>query len=1381
MLASLPTWAKRLTGAFVLVPVVLFGGARHAAAAQALQPTLPGHYPTATVRPNPLFETSSEGRNAVQALTSSSQVRVAAAVATAMVGYGLVRSMSGSGRGSVAAGAMALAEAPPMPATSRARSERLDQLYIEIEELKARNTRIWELAMQLMEEDATLSVEDATFKAASSMDLDNPEEAAAAALAANSRTAERLAVAAVTATNATAAAAVPAEAVMVGAGAPPMRPSGGASRGAPGLADVTAAAAASVAAAVATAAEAGVPMRPAGGGSRMSMPTAPVSDSRVPPTMPLTDRPGARSRSGPEAPLPPPSNKPPPPPPVQLPPDSSRVSVREAVKAFEAGTTTTTRAPPPSHSASADPGAPAPPAAPAAPAQPNLAAWAGDVLQKTAKAEPTVPPPQAVNGEAFTSSFSNPAASAASAPAEPKPAIRPTGRRSAAAPRPQRTFRSAAPPPETMNPSFDVPADSPRPEDYLKTVDARTSDGRLNPSFASASTVDSAAAAYTPMAPPAPAAPAATDEPAWFNPFSWFQQRGEADERSGTNPSFDASLATAQPETLASSILKAAESTEAGPEAGIGAAAAASASAWSEALTKGAAPGDFTPVEQVAELLDVAMKTEEFKYPKYDPLRNALACASAPSAAHKYDMVRGLLRGSGSSSGSGAAEQSRKYDLIFDLLKSLRTSGEPAAIMASGDPKYDPVWCLLNMREPARGSLSKYDLVGTLLKAALEASPQPSRYDPLQVILQARPVPAGTRFKYCIAQVLLRGGWQQPLSAGLAELPSWDPMSGVVGTKGASRAPAATAASAADGAVARRRSKYDMLGQVVDTVATLPDELASGKWAEQPRDPLLMSAFETLEQQQGAARSKYDMIGTALDSVAALPDQLSSGAFAEANGRELLVSTLKEAAEEGAWGLARRLRNGAGLAWGAVSRAGNAVARAAGMPYEMEPGVQVVPEGSGRGWSYAAAPRAAGSSTTFKARSSSGGRLEELPAVLFRFRGGRGEDSASRTMSPTEVREAKKRSAVVARDALAAEAALAAAAPAPCPEAVKQVAKAAAASAPVAPATPSPAPAAATPAPEPAPAAAAAPAAGPAAGPSQPVPQAQPQAQVARSISPTAMDRANRSAARGARQQQPEASTSAHTSNPPASTSSFATSSSNGRMDRAVVPPLRRKTAAPVQPHKKAPAAASSAAAAPAVDSLSVASLPQFMDDQALSAALSAAASGAGALGGVGSVDEVSTSLQLADVAVDLLVLSTARGVPRPTLMELVDRFGEEFIDLAAQLRVARRDSALLGRHAAVARVTQIASAETDATVAWSKLYGQAGAVRAAEIGMPAFLAECRRSYPLLAALLTTGDVSQAVNVLAILCNLVRDEPEAVAPMAVEAPAMKAVPAPVKA
>ncbi|KAG2438717.1 hypothetical protein HXX76_005263 [Chlamydomonas incerta] len=1334
--------------------MVLFGGARHAAAAQVLQPTLPDRYPAATVRPNPLFETSSEGRNAVQALTASNQVRVAAAVATAMVGYGLVRSISGSGRGSVAAGATALAEAPPMPTTSQARSERLDQLYIEIEELKARNTRIWELAMQLMEEDSTLSVEDATLKAASSMDLDNPEEAAAAALAANSRTAERLTAAATTVV-----AAAPAEAMLAavgGAGAPPMRPSGGASRGGPALADVTAAAAASVAAAVATAAEAGVPMRPAGGASRMAPPTAPVSDSRVPPTMPLTDRPGARSRSGPEAPLPPPSNKPPPPPPVQLPPDSSRVSVREAVKAFEAGAAPKAAAPPPP---------PAAAAAPVAQAQANLAAWAGDVLQKTANAEPAVPPPQPVNGDAFTSSFSNPAA-AAPTPAEPKPAIRPTGRRSAPPPKPQRTFRSAAAAPETKNPSFDVPADSPRPEDYLKAVDARTADGRLNPSFASASVVDSAAAEYTPAAPVAPAAPAAADEAAWFNPFSWFKQRGEEDERSSTNPSFDASLAVAQPETLAGSILKAAEVTEAGPEAGIGAAAAASAAAWSEALTKGAAPGDFAPVEQVAELLDVAMKTEEFKYPKYDPLRNVLASASAPSAAHKYDMLRGLLRASGSRSGGAAAEvaaaQSRKYDLIFDLLQSLRTSGEPGAIMASGDPKYDPVWCLLNMREPARGSLSKYDLVGTLLKVALEASPQPSRYDPLQVILQARPVPPGTRFKYCIAQVLLRGGWQQPLESGLAQLPSWDPMSGVVGATGASRAPATAAAVSK---VARLRSKYDMLGQVVDTVAALPEELASGKWAEQPRDLLLTSAFETLEQQQGAARSKYDMIGTALDTVAALPEQLSSGAFAEANGRELLVSTLKETVEEGPWGLARRMRNGAGLAWGAVARVGNAVARTAGLPYEVEPGVQVVPEGSGRGWSYAAAPRAAASSsaTTIKARSSSGSRLEELPAVLFRFRGGRGEDTTSRTMSPTEIREAKKRSAVVARDALAAEAALAAAAPAPSPEAVRQVAKAAAASAPTAPAAPAPAPAAATPAPSPAPAAASV--------PSQP----QPQAPIARSISPTAMDRANRPAARGGRHQQPEASNAAQAPAPASSSTP-----TNGRLDRAVVPPLRRKTAAPVQPHKKASAPAA-AAPAPSVDSLSVASLPQFMDDQALSAALSAAASGAGALGGVGSVDEVTTSLKLGDVAVDLLVLSTARGVPRPTLVELVDRFGEEFIDLAAQLRVARRDSALLSRHAAIARVTNIASEESDATVAWSKLYGQAGAVRAAEIGMPAFLAECRRSYPLVAALLTTGDVSQAVNVLAILCNLVRDEAEVAAPMAVETPAVKAVPASVKA
>lgn len=66
------------------------------------------------------------------------------AVATAMVGYGLVRSSmttSPAGRGSIAAGAGAVAvldrPAPrALPLTSKARTERLDELAEEIEKLK---------------------------------------------------------------------------------------------------------------------------------------------------------------------------------------------------------------------------------------------------------------------------------------------------------------------------------------------------------------------------------------------------------------------------------------------------------------------------------------------------------------------------------------------------------------------------------------------------------------------------------------------------------------------------------------------------------------------------------------------------------------------------------------------------------------------------------------------------------------------------------------------------------------------------------------------------------------------------------------------------------------------------------------------------------------------------------------------------------------------------------------------------------------------------------------------------------------------------------------------------------------------------------------------
>jgi hypothetical protein len=61
-----------------------------------------------------------------------------------------------------------------------------------------------------------------------------------------------------------------------------------------------------------------------------------------------------------------------------------------------------------------------------------------------------------------------------------------------------------------------------------------------------------------------------------------------------------------------------------------------------------------------------------------------LAHGAAPTSAAKYDMLRGLLRTcnakAAAAAGAAAAQAgeagSRKYDLIFDLLQALRTSGE---------------------------------------------------------------------------------------------------------------------------------------------------------------------------------------------------------------------------------------------------------------------------------------------------------------------------------------------------------------------------------------------------------------------------------------------------------------------------------------------------------------------------------------------------------------------------------------------------------------------------------------------------------------------------------------------------------------------------------
>jgi hypothetical protein len=70
---------------------------------------------------------------------------------------------------------------------------------------------------------------------------------------------------------------------------------------------------------------------------------------------------------------------------------------------------------------------------------------------------------------------------------------------------------------------------------------------------------------------------------------------------------------------------------------------------------------------------------------RYDPLRNFFSDFSAPSGAHTYDMLRGLLRAgraekqrepAAAASASAPAAKPLKYDLIYDLLQSVRTSGK---------------------------------------------------------------------------------------------------------------------------------------------------------------------------------------------------------------------------------------------------------------------------------------------------------------------------------------------------------------------------------------------------------------------------------------------------------------------------------------------------------------------------------------------------------------------------------------------------------------------------------------------------------------------------------------------------------------------------------
>ncbi|KAG2496667.1 hypothetical protein HYH03_005487 [Edaphochlamys debaryana] len=1299
--------------------------------------------PAASVRPNPLFETST-----VVSAVQTPQIRAAAALATAMVGYGFVRaSSSGPGSGgsrSVSARAVASPEAPPLPLGARARTERLDQLYAEIEELKRRNQRVWELAMSLMEADASLSVAAATVKAAESMDLDNPRAAAAAAMAANAATAERLAAASSTAAAASAAAAA--------AAAPPVRPSGGAARSAPGAAvtvdAVSSAAAASVAASVAAAAAAGIPTRPSGG-TRWT-PPAPPGDTRNP-TVPLPTRPGgASARSGPmAAPPTPESVAASMPPPDRAGGASARSGPSAAVSgaAGPAGVRLTDRpgggasrggftAPsaealaasvaPPDRAGGQRPAAPSGngrvPATPssspsasaagssAAAASPNLAAWAGEALRKAvdpkAGAAPPPPPPP---------TYAN--------PPPPPPNIRPAPRRNqAAAAKGPRTFRSVLPQADAkVNPSFDVPLNAAPPSAFLPDAAPAsggvTADGRVNPSFAPASvsapSAPAATSAAAPISTPTPATAAATPAPApaaaaaaaappppaptaeggaaWYNPLSWFT-RPETDGGAGSaggNPSFDASLVSGSAAPLPEVIveLAEAEAVDGGAPAGLGVAAAASAEAWSAALQKGPALDDFGPVEQVSELLAVAMKTEEFKYPKYDPLRNLLSEATAPtaSAAHKYDMLRGLLRAGKEEAGASQDPASRKYDLVYDLLQSLRASGDPAAILASADPRYDPVWSLLHMEAPALGQQpAKYDMVGCLLKAALAASPQPSRYDPLALLLNMQPI-TGTH-KYCLAQVVLRGGWQQPLEAGLQELPGWDPLAGVVGSAGSSRA-----ASPAPGSPRRSPSKYDMLGQALQAAASLPEDLASGKWAAAQGVDLLRGPKRSASPRR-ADRSKYDMVGEALARVRQLPDELASGKWAAAQGRELFMDTLNKTVEEGPWGLVRRVREGVVAVAGVAAPAGRAVARAVGVKLD--------------------GPSTSSSISTSSPSTTSSSTPTSTPSTPSSSSSGSGSGSGSQSaaVSEAEVKAAKAKVEAAAKQA----------------------------------------------------------AERPKSAPTEELPP----------MLFTFDTHGRREAARAAKR----AAVNAATGRPVVSVSAVR-GGPNGRLRgggavaAAAVAAPAAGVAAPPARVGSAGAGAGTASSTPYVHTEDVVEVPN-VDPEALAAALNDTNAEGSQDFPAGKVDRpivphphhpapapaptaaapapVPQGLKLKELGVDLLVVSVeARRGPAPSPEQLSARLGPGFAPLASQLNAVRRDTALLSRHPTISRIVAAASTAGDGSDMWSHLYQLLGATREAEGAMPAFLSDLAPRAPLLHGLLSSGDSGHAVSVLVSLSNLV--------------------------
>ncbi|GLC37154.1 hypothetical protein PLESTM_000548500, partial [Pleodorina starrii] len=722
----------------------------------------------------------------------------------------------------------------------------------------------------------------------------------------------------------------------------------------------------------------------------------------------------------------------------------------------------------------------------------------------------------------------------------------------------------------------------------------------------------------------------------------------------------------------------------------------------------------------------------------------ALADTSAPTVAAKYDMLRGLLRAGQEEAAEAEARSAcvgsgaHKYDLIYDLLQSVRTSGDPDATLAASDPKYDMVWSLLNMRAPTRGSMTKYDMVDALLQAALAVSPQPGKYDPLHAVLRAEPITGSS--KYCIAEALLNGDWQHPLESGLTDLPSWDPLSSVVGAAGISRAEAPEPTGGR-----RTVNKYDMVGLALEAVAALPEDLASGKWAaSQPRD-LLFSPRPSPPPPPRQPPSKYDMVGQALAAAAALPEELSSGQWAASQGRELLIDTMSRTVDEGGWGVWRRVSDGGAAALDAVGRAAssvtNTVSKAMGMPYEVAPGVVVVeerprsaspPPGLLGGAAAAAAavmqPAAAKVAAAAAAADSVAmrGGTEEQPAVVFQFKEVGKMKKKAESGRAAAMPVGKKRYRGIDVGNMPGPSAATSSEPLP-PPAIETVPPPAAPRLDRAVVPPLRGTGRRV-------ASAAAPVSMPEL---EYVDNEALHAAIVESLS-SAEDAAAQAAA------EPAAAAAAASDAAPASA-------------RAVVEAVAAPAPAvePEESTAEAAAAAAEAVAAPA-------SAAEAEESTAAAAAVAeaVAAPAAESEESTAAVAEVvaapeapavmPSTAALSDLAVDLLVFMSVQGTKGgepPALSELAALFGGPFTEVVAQVAALRRDVGLLGgRHAAVSRLVAAASASRGGGKGlWSYLYDVPDVVRDAEAAMPAFLEDCRTSYPLVQGLLATGDAAHSV------------------------------------